>query len=922
MMFCMKYSSVTILHYKKVRLKLQGFVNGRGIHQNVFSNNAMITKLSQKGNIDKARQVFDEMPERDVVSWNALITGYMQNQRLQDARLMFEQMPERNEISSMIMITGYSQNSRIADAWQVFDNMSERTVVSCNAMISAYARNRMLEDARQIFDEMTERDVVSWNALITCYAQNGRMGEAQKLFKQLQNPNIVSWNSMIEGYLQSGNSKAALQHFSEMYRLGWKPNQSTFASILSACSGFEAYDQVSCVHAFILKMGFQDNVVVGTALINSYIKFGNVDYARRVFDKMPERNAITWTTMIAGYTQHGKLEDACYLFNTVPNRLAGSWAVMITGYAQSGKLESARELFDKMPHKTVVAWNSMIAAYAQDGRWDCARQLFNEMPERDVVSWAAIIAGCAQNNKAEEAMSFFSQMHRMGVKPNQFSFASVLYACASLAALEQGKQIQAHSIKTGFQLDIIVGNNLITMYAKCRSIEGTSQIFNKINTNAMALRSAMITRHAKNCRVDEARKVFEKMPEKKLISWTAMIAGYAQTGDGEEALKLFCNMLWQGMKPNQSTFTVVLSACANLAALGQGKQIQSQVIRTGFENDVFVGNSLITMYAKCGTTDACQVFEEMPEKDLVSWNAMIAGYAQHGLGKEALQLFEKMKKSHTRPDDVTFVGVLSACSHAGLVEEGWQNFDSMSRDYCIIPGPHHYACMVDLLGRSGLLHEAEDFINNMPTEPDAAVWGSLLAACRIHSNVELGKKAAEHIYELEPQNTGIYMLLSNIYAAAGRWDDMSTVRTMMKDRGLKKEPACSWVEVNNNVHTFVTGDRTHPQATKIYATLDWLALQMKDLGYVPDKNFVLHDVEEELKETMLLHHSEKLAIAFGLINITSGIPIRIMKNLRVCGDCHTATKFISKIVKQELIIRDANRFHHFNNGYCSCGDYW
>ncbi|KAH9306435.1 hypothetical protein KI387_010839 [Taxus chinensis] len=916
-MFC-----ITLIRQKWVPLKYNDFVNGRGIHQNVFSNNAIITKLAQQRKIDKARQVFDNIPERDVVSWNALITGYLQNERLQDARHMFDNMPERNAVSWTIMIRGYAQNGRIVDARQLFDEMSKRTVVSFNAMITAYARNGKLEEARELFEKMPERDVVSWNALITGYAQNGRMSEAQKLFEELPNPSIVSWNLMIEGYIRTRNGKAALEHFSQMYQVGWKPNQSTFISILSVFSVFKVFDQIKHVHALILKMGFLDDVVVGTALINTYAKSGNIDDARCQFHKMPERNAFTWTTMIAGYVQHGKLEDACYLFDTMPEQVAVSWTVMITGYAQSGKLEAAQELFDKMPQKTVVAWNALIAAYAQNGKMSSARRIFNEMPERDAVSWAGIIAGYAQDDQTEEALSLFSQMHRAGVNSNESTFASVFYACASSLSLKQGRQIQAHCIKTGFQSDVIVGNNLITMYSKCKSIEGVSEIFDKRNTQVMVLGNAVNAGYSQNGRGEDARKVFDKMTEKNLISWTALIAGYAQLGEGEEALKLFYHMLLEGMQPNQATFVIVLGVCANLAALGQGKQIQSQVMKTGFENDVFVGNSLITMYAKCGTIDASQVFDEMPEKDLVSWNAMMTGYAQRGCGKEAIQLLEKMKRSHICPDEVTFVGVLSACSHAGLVDEGWRYFDSMSQDYFITPGPHHYACMVDLLGRSGLLNEVQDFINKMPIEPDATVWGALLAACRIHRNVELGKHASEHIYELEPQNTGIYILLSNIYAEAGRWDDMSKVRAIMKDRGLKKEPACSWTEINNKTHTFVTGGRTHPQTAKIYATLEWLVCQMKDLGYVPNTKFVLHDVEEELKGHMLLYHSEKLAIAFGLINTPSRTPIRIMKNLRVCGDCHTATKFISKIVKREIVVRDTNRFHHFNNGYCSCGDYW
>jgi pentatricopeptide repeat protein len=346
-------------------------------------------------------------------------------------------------------------------------------------------------------------------------------------------------------------------------------------------------------------------------------------------------------------------------------------------------------------------------------------------------------------------------------------------------------------------------------------------------------------------------------------------------------------------------------------------------VKTGFELDVVVGSALVDMYAKCGSIDeASNVFNKMPERNIVTWTVIIIGYAQHGYAQEVLKLFSQMQDTGMKPDHVTFVGILSACSRAGLVNEGCNYFNSMSQDYGVNPRPEHFACMVDLLGRAGHLTEAKDFIEKMPFEPSISVWQSLLGACRIHGNMELGKYAAERLLELEPHDSATYVLLSNIYAAANRWDDVARVRKMMKDRGVKKEPGRSWTNVNNTVHEFISDDSSHPQAEEIYKMLQRLSNQMKDAGYVPNTDFVLHDIEKEQKENSLSHHSEKLAIAFGLIKTPPGAPIRIMKNLRVCGDCHIATKFISKIVCREIIVRDATRFHHFKNGLCSCGDYW
>lgn len=416
---------------------------------------------------------------------------------------------------------------------------------------------------------------------------------------------------------------------------------------------------------------------------------------------------------------------------------------------------------------------------------------------------------------------------------------------------------------------------------------------------------------------------FDKIPEKNVVPWNTMISGYIQYGFAEEGLRLFSQMQQGGMKQDSYTYSSVLSACANLAALGYGKHIHSHIIKNGFESHMSVNNALVTMYSKCGTIDnAYQIFNKMADRNKITFNAMIIGYAQHGCGKEVLQLLEQMLEAGINPDHITFIGVLSACSHAGLVDEGFLYFDAMSQYHGITPTMDHYACMIDLLGRAGQFNKAEDFMNCMPFEPDAKVWGALLGACSMHGNIALGKRAAEYLIQFEPQNDATYILLSNIYASAGMWDDVAMVRKTMEDTGLKKKVAYSWIEIKNRVHTFMVKDKSHQQTVEIYATLEGLDKHMKEEGYFPDTKLVLHDVSVEDKEQILCHHSEKLAIAFGLINTPAGTLIRIMKNLRMCSDCHIATKFICKIVGRKIIVRDANRFHHFKDGLCSCGDYW
>eukprot|EP01018_Ginkgo_biloba_P005621 Gb_23018 [translate_table: standard] len=561
-------------------------------------------------------------------------------------------------------------------------------------------------------------------------------------------------------------------------------------------------------------------------------------------------------------------------------------------YAKCESLADARQMFDKMPSRNLFSWNTMITGYVKCGSVEDARQLFDKMPERDGVSWNAMIAGYASRGISKEALRLFWESHLTNVKPTHFTFTSVLSACASLPDLEQGKQVHVPIIKGGLELNVFVGCALLDMYAKCGNIE-------------------------------DAHRLFVRMPKGDVVSWTTIIGGYVQNGHGEEALKLFFQMRWEDVKPNQFTFASVLSACANIAALEHGKQVHVHVIQSGFESNIFVSSALVDMYAKCGSIEeAHQSFGKMHRRDLVSWTLMIAGYAQNGQGCEALQLFEQMLQAGMKPNHITFICVLSACSHSGLVDEGLRYFDSMSQDHGIAPTADHYACMIDLLGRAGHLVEAENIISNMPYEPDGSMWRALLGACRVHGNMELGKRAAERLFELEPQNAATYVQLSHIYAAAGRWDEVAKLRKLIKERGVKKDPGCSWIEVKNRVHAFVLEDRSHPQTEEIYTALEELAKQMKEAGYVPDTNFVLHDVDDEHKEQVLCYHSEKLAIAYGLISTPPTAPIRIVKNLRVCGDCHTATKFISKIVAREIVVRDANRFHHFKDGLCSCRDYW
>ncbi|KAF9598609.1 hypothetical protein IFM89_028278 [Coptis chinensis] len=486
----------------------------------------------------------------------------------------------------------------------------------------------------------------------------------------------------------------------------------------------------------------------------------------------------------------------------------------------------------------------------------------------------------------------FRELIRAGVRVDNYTLPFVLRVCRDTLDLRMGRMSHGLVCKNGLDLDCFVLAAAVDMYAKCGAIE-------------------------------DSRKVFDDMPKRDLVTWTVMIYAFADSGNPNEALLLYDSMMNSGIVPDKVAMVTVVYTCAKLGSMHKASVVHDYIVGKKFSLDVVLGTAMIDMYAKCGSVDtAREIFERMRVKNVVSWSAMIAAYGYHGCGRKALELFPMMLDSGVLPNKITFVSLLYACSHAGLVDEGRQFFSSMWRDFNVKPDVKHYTCVVDLLGRAGKLDEAWELIDRMTVEKDEALWGALLGACRVHSNIGLAERAAESLLQMRPNNSGHFVLLSNIYAKAGRWGDVAKMREIMTHRRLKKIPGWTWIEVDDKIHQFSVGDNSHPHSKKIYEMLRILSKKLEIVGYVPDTSFVLHDVDEELKEEILYTHSEKLAIAFGHICTPEGTPIRITKNLRVCGDCHTFSKLLSTILQREIVVRDANRFHHFKEGACSCGDYW
>ncbi|XP_020593439.1 pentatricopeptide repeat-containing protein At5g46460, mitochondrial [Phalaenopsis equestris] len=629
-----------------------------------------------------------------------------------------------------------------------------------------------------------------------------------------------------------------------------------------------------------------------TMMINRFSQANRIGDALQLFDSMPRRDIPCWNSMIKSCIDCGYLCLAQKLFAEMPERNVISWTTIVSGLAKFGCIDAAEKLFNTMPDRDTAAWNSMITGYCENGRVHDAQLLFEKMPHRNVISWTAMIGAYAQIDDSNKALCLFQQMWVRGIKPTSSTFACALTACANSTDSDLGIQIHATVIKTGYDEENFTLTSLINFYANCEQIESSS-------------------------------KLFEEVENRNVVLWTALITGYGLNGRHEEALDEFYKMVRSGIMPNQSTFSSSLSSCCGLEALDRGKRIHAAVIKQGFDLDVFVGNSLVVMYSKCGdVTDCLKIFNNMSIRNLVSWNSIIVGCAQNGYASQALEFFDQMSAFHVKPDEITFVGLLNACSHSRMIGKGRQIFQMLKENPSVDVRAEHYACMVDILGRSGNLEEAEEFIGSMPMKPNVMVWLALLSACRVHCNVEIAQKAAGEIFYLDPYNSAAYVLLSNIYASAGRWNDVAQTRMMMRSHGIVKIQGSSWITVNETRYEFVCGDRSNPLSTEIDKKLDWLDEKLKEYGYICEKTFALHDVDDEQKEYSLKYHSEKLAVAFGLLVTANGSTVRVMKNLRVCGDCHAAIKLISMIVGREIVLRDSSRFHHFRDGLCSCGDYW
>lgn len=607
-------------------------------------------------------------------------------------------------------------------------------------------------------------------------------------------------------------------------------------------------------------------------------------------------------TQIEKLVLHGKYSEALELFEfleckgQVEHGMGDStYDALISACIGMKSIRGVKRLFNYMVSNGFEAdqylSNRVLTMHVRCGMMIDALKVFDEMPERNMVSWNTIIGGLVDSGDFFEAFRRFFMMQEEISGAGSRTIATMIQASAGLDLIYSGRQFHSWAFKMGVADDMYVSCVLINMYSKCGSIK-------------------------------DARFVFDVMPEKTTVGWNTIIAGYALHGCSEEALSLYYEMRDSGIKVDHFTFSMIISVCTRLASLENVKQAHAGLVRHGFGSDIVANTALVDFYSKWGRIeDARNVFERMPQKNLISWNALIAGYGHHGLGAEAVELFDRMINDGMVPNHVTFLAVLSACKYSGLFDHGCRIFYSMTRDFKVKPRAMHYACMIELLGREGHLDEALALLRDAPFKPSLNMWAALLTACRVHENFELGKFAAEKLHGMGPVKLINYVVLLNIYNSSGRSDEAATVVRALKRKGLRMLHVCTWIEIKKQSYAFISADKRHKQTKEMYEQLDKLMQEISKHGYQPEGKSLLPDVDE--REAELVHyHSEKLAISFGLINSVDSTPLRLVQGHRICSDCHKAIKLMALVTKREIVVRDSSRFHRFKNGTCACGDYW
>eukprot|EP00250_Pteridium_aquilinum_P002322 c12519_g1_i1 orf=444-3011(-) len=805
----------------QVRL-IHTYIASQGWEQNTQLSNHIISMYGKCWATADSRSVFDSTLDRDIVSWNAMIAVYAKNGYGDEALHLFENIElngmepdpvtfisalqtcadpedlcqgeffhahilkcgfEANSVVFTALLYMYGKCGALESAHMLFQKLQTCETVPWNAMIAAFSKQGYDLEALDYFYEMLrngikpdmvtfvsvvsacaslqcldegknihgmirefrlDTEVVVGNALITMYGRCMAIEESRAFFDGMQHRDLASWNAMLGAYYQALDGVNAMNLFDRMQQENVKPDKITFVSLISVCESLGVEENVNYAHMLIVDSGYELDMEVGAELLNAYVRCGAFEPASVLFNRMPKYNLISWNTMISIHAQQGHIKQVLDLVHrsqqnciepdnvTFVSALTSCRSVAVL---DKGRILHAHILKMGCECDTIVG-NALVSMYGKCEALKDARLAFDKMSCRNVVTWNAIMDAHVQLGQGNEVTQIFRQMQAEGYKADEGTYVSVLCGCACLASLSEGRFVHAHFVESGLKAEA-VQSALMIMYEKCGTLEDAEMIFNRMNQGSV-------------------------------VGWNTILSVYTLRGHCKQALLLFRQMQELGVTPNKVTLVSILNACASLNALEEAQVTYKHIALRGLESNLLVATALMTAYGKCGALeDAHKVFDGIQERDVVAWNVLISVYGQQGHGKKALEIFREMVTAKVRPNDVTFVNLLSSCSHAGLLEEGQKCFLSMSKDYGIKPTAELYGCMVDLLGRAGQLGKAEDLISTKSLEQDVLSWSSLLGACNLHGDMERGKRAAESIVDLEAQDSATYVLLANMCTSQG-----------------------------------------------------------------------------------------------------------------------------------------------------------
>ncbi|KAG6715456.1 hypothetical protein I3842_05G254000 [Carya illinoinensis] len=831
-----------------------------GLQRDLYLNNHLLYLYAKCFGVGNARYFFDEMPYKDVVSWTGILSACVRNGNHAQALELF---------GSMINLGHYPNEFTLSSALR-----------SCSALGDFHYGTRI--QAYMVKNGYDSNPILA-SALIGLYSKCDCIEEAYEVFAHMDGGDTVSWSTMICSLVQAQQWSQALQLYIRMIEVGVPPNEFTFVKLLAASSSL-GISFGKLVHAHMILLGIEVNVILKTALVDMYSKCRRMEDAVKISNQTPEHDVFLWTAIISGFSRNMKVGEAVgalrqmEMSEIVPNNF--TYSTVLNACSSILSLELGEQVHSRVImaglEDDVFVGNALVDMYMKCSNLiDNALKVFRGMASPNVITWTSLIAGFAEHGFEPDSFRAFLEMQAVGLQPNSFTLSSILSVCRTIKSHGQTMKLHGYIIKTKAE-DIVVGNALVDAYA------GLGM-------------------------VDEAWCVIRKMSHRDAITYTTLATRMNQMGHHGTTLNIITHMNYEDIEMDGFSMASFLSASASLGSMEAGKQLHCWSVKSGLGCWLSVSNSLVDLYGKCGRMhDAHRAFREIDEPDVASWNGLISGLASNGYFSSALSAFEDMRLGGVKPDSVTFVLVLSACSHGDLLDLGLEHFRSMRNTHNMVPQLDHYVCLIDLLGRAGQLGEAVEVIKTLPFRPDALIYKTLLSACRLHRNVPLGEDMARQGLNLHPSDPAFYILLANLYDRSGQSDFGEKTRRLMRERGLRSSPCQSWMETRNQIHVFTAGYRSHPQITKIKAKIESLMIEFKHRGYL------YHDNGDRS------YHSEKQATAFGLLNTPSMAPILIIKNTRMCMDCHSFIMHVTELVDREIVLREGNRVHSFKKGRCSC----